>query len=197
MSLACVTPAAAKLLGRHVGGRAVADLGAGELVGDGGEAEVHDDEVAALVHHDVLRLEVAVDDAAVVRGGESGAELARGLQRLVAGQPADAREQRGEIFAVHVFHRDERRAVYLADVEHAADVGMRNQAGDADLAVEALEQPRIARRLFGEELERDRLPEREIGGAVDFAHAAAPEQSENAVAAAQQRARQEAALVGG
>ena len=79
MSLRWRDAGARELLGRHVGGGAVADLGAGKLVGDGGESEVHDDEVAALVHHDVLRLEVAVDDAAVVSGGESGAELARGL----------------------------------------------------------------------------------------------------------------------
>ena len=47
------------------------------------------------------------------------------------------REQRREVLAVHVFHGDERRAFDFADVVHAADVGMRDLAGDADFAVEA------------------------------------------------------------
>ena len=72
------------MLRRHVGRRAVAHLGAGELIGDRGQSEVHDDDFAALVDHDVLRLQVAVNHAAIVRRGESGAELARRLDRLVA-----------------------------------------------------------------------------------------------------------------
>jgi len=54
--------------------------------GDGGQPEIHDDLVAALVHHDVLRLQVAVDDAAAVGGGQSGAEFARGFEGLTGGK---------------------------------------------------------------------------------------------------------------
>jgi hypothetical protein len=45
-------------------------LCAGELIGDGGQSEVRNDDVAALVHHDLLQLQVAMDDAAVVGGGQ-------------------------------------------------------------------------------------------------------------------------------
>ena len=125
----------------------------------------------------------------------SPAQSLRAVSRALSdGQAADAREQRGEIFAVHVLHGDEGHAFDLADIVNAADVGMGDQAGDADLAVEALEQARIARRLLGQELERDGLAEREVGGAIDLAHAAAAQQADDAIAAAEQRAGNEAAL---
>src|ERR1043166_1641433 len=115
---------------------AVARLGAGELTGNGGEAEVHDDHFAALVHHDVLRLEIAMDHAAIVRRGEARAEAAGGIDGFVGGEAADAGEQAGEIFPIDVFHRDERHALDFADIVNAADVGVRDEARDADLAVE-------------------------------------------------------------
>ena len=74
--------AAGELLGRHVGGRARAKRFARRA----GEAEVGDADLAGAVEHHVGRLEVAMDDAAFVRGGEAGADLARDLERaLLAG----------------------------------------------------------------------------------------------------------------
>ena len=72
---------------------------------------------------------------------------------------------------------------------------MRDLAGDADFAVKTLEQALVLRGLFGQELQRHRLAEGEVGSAVDFAHAAAAEQPDDAVASAQQRAGNEAAFV--
>src|SRR6185503_1502002 len=63
--------AAGELLGRHVGRRARAQ----RLARRPGEAEVGDPDLAAAVEHDVRRLQIAVDDAAVVRRGESRANL--------------------------------------------------------------------------------------------------------------------------
>ena len=138
-----------------------------------------------------------MDDAAIVGGGEAGAELARGFDGLIAGQAADAQEQRGEVLAIHVLHGDERHALDFADVVDAADVGVGDQAGDADFAVEALQQALIARGFLGQEFERDGLAEREIGGAIDLAHAAAAEQPDDAIAAAEERAGNEAPFVFG
>ncbi len=136
-----------------------------------------------------------MDDAAVVGGGEAGAELAGGFERLVAGEAADAGEQRSQVFAIHVFHGNEGHAFHFADIEHAADVGVGNQAGDAYFAVEALKEAGVVRGFLGQELEGDGLGEHEVGGAIDFAHAAAAEQAENAVAAAEQGSGSEAAFV--
>ena len=83
----------------------------------------------------------------------------------------------------------------LADVVYAADVGMGDQARHADLSVEALQQALIARCLFGQELQSDGLPQREVGGAIDFAHPAAAQQTDDAVAPAEQRSRNEASFV--
>ena len=46
----------------------------------------------------------------VVRGGESGADLARELDGFIRRQAADAAEQGSEIFAVHVLHGEEVQA---------------------------------------------------------------------------------------
>ena len=138
------------------------------------EAEVRDARAAAAVDHDVGGLEVPVQHALVVRRREPRAELARDVERLVGGKPADAPQERGEVLAVDELHGEEVLPVDLADVVDAADVGMRDLARDAHLGVEALEPRRDPRaRLAREELQRDRLAELQVVGAVDLAHAAA------------------------
>ena len=104
-------------------------------------------------------------------------------------------QQRRQILAIHILHGDERHALGLADVVDAADIGMRDLAGDADFAVKALQQVLVLRGFLGQELQRHGLAQREVGGAIDFAHAAAAQQSDDAVASAQQRAGEEAAFV--
>ena len=96
---------AARLLGAHVLGRAADDAGARDArllrVGaDLREAEVDDlHEVAARAHRledDVLGLEIAVDDALVVRFGERRERLAQDVDDAPEGQRpllvGDARE---------------------------------------------------------------------------------------------------------
>ena len=132
--------AARELLGRHVGRRAGADV---LHVAHGRQAEVHDADLAGAVEHDVGRLQVAMQDAALVRRREARAELPRDLERLVLRQPADAAQQRREILAVHVLHRQEQLPVDLADVVDAADVGMRRPgARGPDFVVELREPGR-------------------------------------------------------
>ena len=74
--------------------------------------------------------------ALVVRGGQPGAQLPRHLGRLVRRQPADAPQQRGQVLAVDVLHRQEHVAVGFADVVDAADVGVADLPRDADLGAE-------------------------------------------------------------
>ncbi len=71
---------------------------------------------------------------------------------------------------------------------------MRDLARDADLIVETGQRGGIARGHFGQELERDFLPEREVVRAIDFAHAAAAEERDDAITTGEQRAGQEAAF---
>ena len=72
---------------------------------------------------------------------------------------------------------------------------MRDLARDAHFAVESLEQPLIARGFLRQKLEGDRLTQHEVRGAIDLAHAAAAEESEDAIAAGQECAGDEAPFV--
>ena len=138
-----------------------------------------------------------MDDAALVRGGEAGADLPRDLEPAVFGESADASQQRGQVFAVHVLHREERVPFDLVDVVDAADVWMRHLARHPHFGVQ-LRQPRgILIDFRRQELERDRLPELEVVGAEDLAHAAAAEASDDAVAGAEDVAGRKASVVDG
>ncbi len=117
---------AGELLGRHVRRGAGADLRALEIGGEPGQAEVGDAHVAAAVDHHVFGLQVAVQHAAVVCGGEARAQLAGYLDRLVGRQAADAPQQGREVFAVHELHGQEVVAVDLVDVVDATHVRMRD-----------------------------------------------------------------------
>ncbi len=127
------------LLRRHVGGRAHDLAGqCGPHVVAAGQAEVHDDRLAASRDEDVGRLQIAVNDA-----------LGVGLVQR-EGQPADevgglhARQWRrkgdGQRPALDVGHRQERRAVELAGVVDGAEVGVAEAGGAAALLSEAVGQ---------------------------------------------------------
>ena len=191
MSLLAVTSPPDKLLGRHVGGRAGAD----RFARCASQAEVGDADLARRVEHHVGGLEVAMDDAAFVRGGEARADLARDLERAIFRESADAAQQRREILAVDVLHREERRAVDLVDVVHAADVGVRHLPRHADFGVELRQPRRIAVDVGRQKLQRDRLAELQVVGAVHLAHAAAADAFDDAVAAAEERAGLEASVI--
>src|ERR1017187_4877548 len=74
---------------------------------------------------------------------------------------------------------------------------MGNLACDADFGVEARQHALIGSGLFGKELDGNGLRELEVVGAVDFAHAAAAQETQNAVTVGQEGAGGEAAFVDG
>ena len=126
----------------------------------------------------------------VVRRGQARrTAAARHLGGLVGRQPADAPQQRREVLALDVLHREERLAVGLADVVDAADVGMRHLPRDAHLVPESRQPTRlVASHRFGQELHRDGLAERQVLGAIDLAHPASAQQPDDAVAAPEESA---------
>ena len=192
MSLRAVTSLAEELLRRHVGGRAGADVFDGA---DRRQPEVHQPDFARVVQHDVGGLQVAMEDAALVRGGQPGAQLPRDVGGLVFREAADAAERRREVLAVHVFHRQVEVTVDLADVVDAADVGVRDLARRPDLVVELREPDGIGADRVGQELQRDRLAEAEVVGAVDLAHAALAEEADDAEPSVEHRTGREAAVI--
>jgi hypothetical protein len=129
--------------------------------------------VSAAVDHDVGRLEIAMQDAAVVRGRKARAHLPRDFDAFVGRQAADSPQQRREVLAVDELHGQEVTPIHVADVIHAAHVGMRDLARDPNLVEEPFEARRLAADFFRQELERNGLTELQILRPVDFSHAAA------------------------
>jgi hypothetical protein len=191
---ACIDRVPEELFGRHVARRAGANA---RLTTRGGKAEVHEPHLARGVEHDVRGLEIAMQHAAVVRGGESRAELPGDVERLVFRKPSDAPQGRRQILAVHELHRKKQMAGGLADVVDAADVGMRDLARGAHFVVKLREPPRVLADFVRQELQRDRLTEPEIIRAIDLAHATAADEADHAVAAFEHRPRRESPVADG
>ena len=102
------------------------------------------DRPAAVEHH-IGGFQVAVQNPEVVRRSETGTELTRRLDGLVRGQASDAAEQRREILAVDVLHRQEVLSVGLSQVIDPADVRVRDLTRDANLVVEPRQRRRLGR----------------------------------------------------
>ena len=126
-----------ELFRRHVRGRAGDDVWIVPFVRETREAEVGDAHATSPVDEHVGRFQIAVQDAAIMGRSQTRAELPREFERLLRWQSSNAPQKRGEIFAVHVLHREEVLAVGLADVVDTADVRMGHLARDADLVLEA------------------------------------------------------------
>ena len=86
-----------------------------------GDAEVHDPGVAVAVDHDVLGLEVAMDDTLAVGFGQPFRDLAGDGDGFVDGQPAERRMKLLR-FAPNVLHRDVVSALIFTEIVHAGDV---------------------------------------------------------------------------
>ena len=105
-------------------------------------------------------------------------------------QPPDAAQQRRQILAVHVLHRQELLAVDLAEVvKRGRRSGARPAARCALRCGIAPAPPGRARRRSRQELQRHRLPERQVVGAIDLAHSPAAEQPDDAVTTGEDGAR--------
>ena len=171
-----------RLLGRHVLGRAADEARHGDSRAALGFGDLGDAEVADLHHlaagvvlddHHVLGLQVAVDDAGGVRGGE-------GVEHL-AHHTADApRRQRRLLFdhleqvgAVEQLHRDVEPAVLVrAEVDDLHRVGVREPTRRARLAVEALDHLGIASEVRVQHLDRHVLLEALLSRGVHPPHGA-------------------------
>ena len=147
------------------------------------------------VEHHVGRLEIAVDDVAFVRGCEPGADLTGDLEPALLGESADALEQCAEVLAVDVLHRQKRRPIDFVDVVDAADVWVRHLTRHPHFGVELCQASGIPVDVGRQKLQRDRLAELQIVSTKHFTHPAAPEPLDDPVAAAEDGAGLEAAVV--
>ncbi len=171
-----------RLLGRHVRGRAedatllrrahveqlfvVGEHDDG-LVDELGEAKIKDLDRSIAGDHDVLGLDVAMDDARVVRDGEPDRDVARDAHRLRDSERprGDPRAQR---LSAHELHRDERAALVLARVVDGREARVCDRGRGARLAQKALAP--LVRVCAHQHLQRYFAAQRRIVGRVDRAH---------------------------
>ena len=103
---------------------------------------------------DVCRLQIAVDDVALVRGLEPVANLDRDRHRIVERQRAFLQSV-GERIAVNVFHHDDRRVAVDFDAEYLRDRRMVERREHLCFALESTAALRIADCRRGQDLEGD------------------------------------------
>ncbi len=136
-----VVGAAADLLGSEVGGGPEGDAGLGQrllVLGELGDAEVHDLGGVVFEDPDVRRLDVAMHDAARVRVLESAGDLHQVEELLRQAQELAALDLAIEILAGEVLLDEVGDAVLESEVVDRDDVAVVEIAGDLGLAHEAL-----------------------------------------------------------
>ncbi|PRP99362.1 hypothetical protein ENSA7_64040 [Enhygromyxa salina] len=137
------------------------------------------------------RLDVAVDDACSMRGGQPLAQLGEQLERVV--EPAFVLEPGLEALAREQLHDHVRlltgRPDVAGEVHDLDDLRGLDPAGRERLLLEARQVLGRLLRLTPQQLERDPAPQHGVLGLVDPAHAALAQQPHDPVALAHHRAR--------
>ena len=177
---AAVDVVAPQLLGRHVVERSDPLAGRGEAALRGaslGKAEVGEVDVLpapAGGHEHVRRLDVAVDEAALVCRVECGGHLrdhTGGPQRF---EPALGGDERAQVRAVDVAHGDVEDALRLPGREDRDHIGVVEGRRETRLTHEPVAESHVVRERSGDHLEGDLSAQGDLHGAVHDTHAAAP-----------------------
>jgi hypothetical protein len=101
------------------------------------DAEVGDLRASLATNEDVARRDIAVNDAALMCGGEPARNLRRNSCSATWHKWADTSEHRGEIFAVNKLHDDCRSFTFWGYVEDCGNVRVRDDRGGAPFRAEA------------------------------------------------------------
>ena len=175
----------ARLLGAHVKRRPHEQARFGHAV-DGpvgvplGNAEIeHLGDFALVVGHekDVFGFEIAVNDADSVRARESSRDVRHEPMCRCRVESADALESPRHRFALQEFHRDVRRALPNAVIEHVHDVRAAQLRFDFRFALEARHHLRLPAPLAFDELHRAGNAEPEVRRKPHRSHSALPDLS--------------------
>jgi hypothetical protein len=134
-----------------------------------------------------------VHDAPRVRRGQRVGDLCRVRDRHGDRQAARRRVDDGaEVRAVEQLHHQEHRLAgrvpVRVDVEHHGDARMLQRRGGLRLPAEPGHRLLVGGQIGGKDLEGDRPPQPQVGGAPDLAHAAPPDRLFQPVAVADDHA---------
>ena len=121
--------------------------------------------------HDVVGLEIAVDDAGDVRRGQRARDLCAHVQRTHGVERGLAGEHRGERLTLEILHDVEVVALGRdPEVVDLDDVLVADLVDRAGLLEEALHDLLVAGELAVDDLERHLLPDQRVLGEIDHAH---------------------------
>jgi hypothetical protein len=132
------------------------------------------------------RLDVAMDQAALVRVLQPECGLADIVAGLFGGQRARLIDQPGQADADHILHCQEVRVADLIRIEREHDVGMRQLGRCLDFLEKAADRVRALEIFLVQHFQSDDSSEFLVPGLEDPAHAAFAQAMANAVGAQQQ-----------
>src|SRR5690606_38747209 len=130
----------------------------------------------------VRRLEVAVDDPELVRGGERATDLNEVRQRDLVGEAAAAPHQLVQAHALQEFHHHVERAVgELIEIERADDVRVFDRHLDAGLATQTSHLAGVDGGCAAQDLDRNLETETEVFRRVDGPDPSRADRSEDLI----------------
>jgi hypothetical protein len=152
-----------------------------------GDAEVGDLHAALGVDDHVVGLDVAVDDAALVREAGGAQDLDADVDDLRGRERALVAHQLLERAPLEELHRDVVGPIPRPAVEDLDDVRVLETRRRRGLAAEALDELLVRGEAPVQDLQRDLAPELLVIGAVDVRHAARADPGRDAIAPVDQR----------
>ena len=176
------TPAALDALGRGVVDRAHQHAGPchrGSAAGPAGDAEVGQVDVLVILvlatrDEDVRRLDVAVDEAATVGGGESRCHRPQQLHGAFGRQAAARGDQLAQVGSIDPTHDQVQRTLEVAGLVDRNHIGVLDRGGDLRLALEAFPERFVLGELGRNRLDGDRPLQRDLRRSVYDSHPAPP-----------------------
>ena len=152
-----------------------------------GNPEIRDLDAAVTRNQHIARLDVAVDDAAGMRGRKSTRDLRGDSGGLARRQRTGAAQDRGEILSVDELHDDERTAGILAVVVHGDDVRVVQRGDGLGFLPEPGHEIGVSAVFGAEHLDRDVTIQLLVVGPVDGRHPALADRPKDAVATPEDR----------
>jgi hypothetical protein len=134
-----------------------------------GEAEVGQIGLALFVEQDVGGLDVAVDEPFGVGGFERLRRLSTDRERLLGRELALAGDQRLQVLAFDVAHRQVELALLLACLVDGQDVRVAERGGELRLPQKTLAEVLVRCQLGRDQFERHRPVEPELASPVEHA----------------------------
>ena len=154
--------------------------------GDARDAEVGDLDAAVLQDHDIVRLDIAMDNAAAVGVLERLGDLHGEMQRLAPVEAALLLQILLERDALDQLHDDIVHVAGAGHVVNADDIRVRQHGDGLRLRMEAAAELLIARELILEDLHGDQAVQTVIQCFIYNCHPACPDDLEDLIAVIQQ-----------